>query len=88
MMSERKVNHRHKENRENWPLPQIDPARCTGCGRCVKACPNHVIELAGGLAVLAFPERCDYSGLCKQVCLDRAIELYYEIIWQGEVKGG
>lgn len=26
-------------------LPTIDPARCTGCGWCVAACPPHVLSL-------------------------------------------
>lgn len=26
-------------------LPEIDPARCTSCGKCVRACPRHLIEL-------------------------------------------
>lgn len=26
-------------------LPVIDPARCTGCGRCVAVCPPHVLWL-------------------------------------------
>lgn len=26
-------------------LPEIDPARCTGCGWCVAACPPHVLSL-------------------------------------------
>jgi ferredoxin len=27
-------------------LPQIDPARCTGCGACVAPCPTAAIEIA------------------------------------------
>ena len=26
-------------------LPDIDPARCTGCGWCVGVCPPHVLSL-------------------------------------------
>lgn len=26
-------------------LPEIDTARCTGCGWCVAACPPHVLSL-------------------------------------------
>jgi Fe-S-cluster-containing hydrogenase component 2 len=26
-------------------LPQIDAARCTGCGWCVAACPFHLLSL-------------------------------------------
>lgn len=26
-------------------LPDIDPARCTGCGWCVAVCPPHVLSL-------------------------------------------
>lgn len=26
-------------------LPEVDEARCTSCGACVKACPRHIIEL-------------------------------------------
>ena len=26
-------------------LPDIDPQRCTGCGRCISACGPHVLVL-------------------------------------------
>lgn len=26
-------------------LPEIDPQRCTGCGRCIAACGPHVLVL-------------------------------------------
>lgn len=30
---------------ERKALPDIDPARCTGCGWCVAVCPPHVLSL-------------------------------------------
>lgn len=31
------------------PHPVIDPDICKGCGRCVVACPQHVLRLADAL---------------------------------------
>ena len=33
------------KSRSRTFLPDIDPARCTGCGWCVAACPPHVLSL-------------------------------------------
>ncbi len=35
------------EKREAWP--EIDLLECKGCGRCVLACPTHVLEIGDDL---------------------------------------
>src|SRR5882724_7272770 len=52
--------------------PVIDPARCIGCGTCVKACPeqplHHVLGVVGGRAELVSPTDCIGHGACKTAC--------------------
>ncbi len=71
----------------NRPVPQIDPARCDGCVLCAIVCPNHVIGLENGLAVVVFAECCDYTGLCEKVCPKGAIWRLFEFVWPGESGG-
>ncbi|WP_243370034.1 4Fe-4S binding protein [Geotalea sp. SG265] len=51
--------------------PIIDTKKCTGCGRCVAACPHHLItlEVAGYRkhAVRHDPSRCRDCRACA-VC--------------------
>lgn len=57
-------------------LPEIDAARCTGCGWCVGACPPHVLSLQvppgppGGRkrSVLHAPQDCTGCALCAVRC--------------------
>lgn len=30
------------------PLPEVGPARCTGCGACVEVCPAGAVSLGAG----------------------------------------
>jgi len=59
--------------------PLIDPAKCLGCGACVKACPEQphhtVLGLIAGKAVLVSPTDCIGHGACKTVCPFDAITL-------------
>jgi ferredoxin len=64
-------------------LPTIDPARCTACGRCVAACPPHVLWLAVAgphswgpkQAVLHDAPACTGCAKCEAVCPFDAIEM-------------
>jgi thioredoxin reductase (NADPH) len=61
--------------------PVIDPARCIGCGSCVKACPeepeHHVLGIIGGRAQLVGPADCIGHGACKAACPVEAISLVF-----------
>ncbi|MEL0585401.1 MAG: NAD(P)-binding domain-containing protein [Candidatus Thiodiazotropha sp. (ex. Lucinoma kazani)] len=61
--------------------PLIDPAKCMGCGTCVKACPeqvNHpVLGLIDNKAELIAPTNCIGHGSCKTACPFDAITLVF-----------
>ena len=61
--------------------PSIDPARCIGCGSCVKACPeqpmHHVLGVIAGRAELVSPGDCIGHGACKTACPTQAIALVF-----------
>jgi thioredoxin reductase/NAD-dependent dihydropyrimidine dehydrogenase PreA subunit len=61
--------------------PVVDPARCIGCGSCVKACPeqplHHVLGVVGGRAELVSPTDCIGHGACKSACPTEAITLVF-----------
>ena len=64
-------------------LPQIDPQRCTGCGRCVAVCAPRVLWLeAEGPqgwgrkgAVLHDEAGCTVCVQCVQACPFDAIKM-------------
>lgn len=44
----------------------VDADKCTGCGRCIPACPYGAIEMKDGVAV--FTEECTQCGMCISAC--------------------
>lgn len=60
-------------------LPDIDPQRCTGCGRCVAACGPHLLSLEAvrwkKSAVLHGALQCTGCSLCAAVCPFEAITM-------------
>ena len=62
------------EHRENVgiPVPEVDFAKCTYCGRCAEVCEYHTIAVVGH-KVLIFPEMCHGCGSCTLNCPERAI---------------
>jgi len=61
--------------------PIIDPARCVGCGECIKACPetpdSNVLGFIDGKAELVTPGDCIGHGACKASCPVGAISLVF-----------
>ncbi len=60
-------------------LPDIDPDRCTGCGRCVAICKPHVLWLDrfgwDKRAVLHDAAGCTACSLCEERCPFDAIQM-------------
>jgi len=58
-------------------IPSIDITRCSGCGRCVAACPQRLITLDTishrKTARITTPERCTCCGKCIESCPVQAL---------------
>jgi ferredoxin len=69
----------HTPPRRSRRLPGIDPARCTGCGRCVAACEPHLLSLEvvqwKKSSVLHDADRCTGCSLCALRCPFDAITM-------------
>jgi MinD superfamily P-loop ATPase len=53
-------------------VPEIDPARCTYCGKCQEICQFNAIAVLP-TAALTFPELCHSCGGCFLVCPEKAL---------------
>ncbi|MBT8764036.1 FAD-dependent oxidoreductase [Desulfohalobiaceae bacterium Ax17] len=50
-------------------VPVIDQEKCTGCGKCVRTCPQNVLELTSALSMLfRFNRGDDCLAPCQQAC--------------------
>lgn len=48
---------------------------CVGCGICVDACLENVLEIIDGIAQIIYEENCTECGTCFECCPNDAIEL-------------
>jgi ferredoxin len=82
MIAARRFASLHPVHTTNY-LPSVDSAACTGCGKCVNACPVEAV----GLVSANDPHRpksrkarvdesiCLGCGVCQRVCGDSALTL-------------
>ena len=48
--------------------PVLETEECIGCGICVDACPQDVLEIAGGVVVVENEDACLACGDCVEEC--------------------
>ena len=81
MTAARKFGLMHPVHTTNF-LPKIDPATCSGCGKCVSVCPVEAMTLEKNespngskrLATLN-GDQCLGCGVCVRVCSRQALSL-------------
>ena len=72
------------------PVPQVDEAGCTACGRCAEVCAYNAMAVLGS-KVLVFPELCHGCGSCARACPEGAITEVVRpigVLRQGTAMGG
>lgn len=71
------------------PIPEIDPAKCTHCKKCMDICRFNAIAVVAK-SVVTFPELCHSCGGCTVICPEKAItekERVLGIIEKGWIQG-
>ncbi len=54
------------------PIPKVDEAKCTRCGKCAEICAYNAIAVIKD-KVLIFPELCHGCGGCSLFCPEKVI---------------
>jgi len=66
--------------------PVVNSEKCVGCGACVKACPEGIIELKtnsrGKNTALIHPKNCIRCYCCHEMCPHKAIDLHKSLLYR------
>jgi len=54
------------------PVPRVDEAKCTYCGKCAEVCAYNAIAVFPK-RILTFPQLCHGCGACSYLCPEKAI---------------
>lgn len=55
-------------------LAEIDPGKCTGCGRCAEVCRFNAVDVKEGFYSI-IPLNCEGCGFCARICPEKAITM-------------
>lgn len=55
----------------------VDEEKCTGCGRCIKACLTGALQMVNGKSKLVDERLCDGFGSCIAACPYNALRLEF-----------
>jgi len=66
------ASRKGKLNQHSVMAPEINRFRCTGCGSCIKWCPEDAISLVDGKALID-KKKCIGCGECLAVCKFNAV---------------
>lgn len=62
-------------------LARIDPAACSGCGRCAEVCRYGAVDVNDGVYSV-LPLDCEGCGYCARICPDEAIRMEEQNVGQ------
>ena len=51
----------------------IDSEKCTGCGRCIRLCPQQAIKGEKNKPAVIELDRCVRCGICREACRFEAV---------------
>jgi ferredoxin len=54
---------------------KLDEAKCTGCGMCLKVCPQAVLSMHSGRVGIDEPDACMECGACARNCPAEALSV-------------
>jgi MinD superfamily P-loop ATPase len=60
--------------------PQIDSAKCTGCGLCITVCLKNGLKVVDNVVLFIGGDECNWCGMCEAVCENEAISCPYDIV--------
>jgi len=81
-MSDKKIDFTIKHVEPATPLT-FDGEKCTGCNRCVDACPIDLLmpgSVKGSPPEAAYPDECWYCGCCVMECPSKAVRLRHPLM--------